>query len=139
MRTLGTPFLLLIALLGTIALTSRAAAQSTRSSGLAGALELFLPTAGFAYAGEWTRGLLPNAVRIGSVVGIVSNCDPDRGDRGTCAAFAGVLLASHIWATVGAANAARDRNRSMGAAAPGLVVLQGPADGALSVGLQLTR
>lgn len=139
MRTLGAPFLLLIALLGASALPSRAMAQSNRSSGLASTLELFIPTAGFAYAGEWTRGLLPNAVRIGSVVGIVSHCDPDRGDRGTCAAFAGVLLVSHIWATVGAANTARDRNRSLGAAAPRLVVLQGPADGALSVGLRLAR
>lgn len=126
-------------LLGTIAIASPLSAQSTRSSGLAGTLELFIPTAGFAYAGEWTRGLLPNAVRIGSVVGIVSDCDPDRGDRGTCAAFAGVLLLSHIWATVGAANTARERNRSLGASDAGFVVLQGPADGALSVGLRLTR
>lgn len=139
MRTVGTPFPLLIALLGTIALASPVTAQSTRSAGLAGTLELFVPTAGFAYAGEWTRGLLPNAVRIGSVVGMVSNCDPDRGDRGTCAALAGVFLVSHIWATVGAANTARDRNRSLGAADAGLVVLQGPADGALSVGLRLAR
>lgn len=38
-----------------------------RSPGAAKVLEIYIPTAGFAYGGNWRRGLLPNAVRIGGL------------------------------------------------------------------------
>jgi hypothetical protein len=37
----------------------------TRSPTAAALLEAVIPTAGFAYGGEWRRGLLPNALRVG--------------------------------------------------------------------------
>jgi hypothetical protein len=84
--------------LGTLAtLAAPVSGQSERSPVLAGALELFVPTAGFAYAGDWERGLLPNAVRIGSVVGIVATdaCVRDNGNTkrpAACATLGATLL-----------------------------------------------
>ena len=46
-----------------------------RSVVLSGVLEYF-PTLGFAYAGDWKRGFLPNAFRVASFIGIFSTFDP---------------------------------------------------------------
>ena len=37
---------------------------------VSGVLEFYLPTIGFAYGGDWKRGLIPNAFRVGSFIGL---------------------------------------------------------------------
>ena len=130
-----------VAALAFSALAAPVAAQSERSPILAGAFELFLPTTGFAYAGDWKRGLLPNAVRIGSVVGIVATdaCADDDESGGTCIALVAALAISHVWATVGAVKTAQDRNRALEAAPRELVLRPGPTSGSLSFGLAIRR
>lgn len=117
------------------------AAQSERSPVLSGALELFVPTAGFGYAGDWRRGVLPNVIRIGSLAGLLVSdvCESDNGNDGACAALAATLAISNIWAIVGAVNTARDRNRAVGATSPGLALFPGPSTGSFSIGLALPR
>ena len=46
---------------------SAVAEEGRRSPALAGVLDLLLPTAGHAYAGDWAKGLLPNAIRLGGL------------------------------------------------------------------------
>lgn len=48
-----------------------ASVVGARSPLVAGLLEFYVPTVGYAYAGDWTRGLLPTAVRGAATVAIV--------------------------------------------------------------------
>lgn len=116
------------------------AGQGERSPVLAGGLELFLPTVGFGYAGDWQRGLLPNVVRVGSVVGIVATdvCDSAEGNDATCAVLAGTLAIAHVWATIGAVNTARDHNRTVGQGSTALLLRPGQS-GSLRIGMSLRR
>ena len=108
----------------------------TRSPVLAGALELFLPTVGFAYAGDWKRGLPPNIVRVGAVVSIVATdwCREDGDDA--CAVLGLLLGVGHVWATIGAVNTARDRNRRSEPSSVGLL-FRPASNGSLRVGVSL--
>ncbi len=109
-----------------------------RSAILSGVLEYF-PTVGFAYAGDWKRGFLPNAFRVVSYIGFASTVDfYGGGDTPeTDEVVWGVaMVATTVWAVVGAVNTARDRNRAVRATRPQLSVAPAPLGG-VSVGLQL--
>ena len=109
-----------------------------RSAVLSGVLEYF-PTLGFAYAGDWTRGFLPNAFRVVALVGAFSTGDfLDSGSSsGTAEAVWGVALgATSVWAIVGAVNTAKDHNRAVRATRTQLSVAPAPFGG-VSVGLRL--
>lgn len=137
-RTLFAPFILVLVLCGArpaMAQSPDSNDASPPSPWVAGGLELFLPTVGFAYAGDWARGIPPNLVRVGAVVGIVASdaCDGE-GDDTACAVLGLTLLASHVWAVVGAVGTARDR----GTSTPSSGLLLSPGmDGSLAVGLSL--
>ena len=109
-----------------------------RSAILSGVLEYF-PTVGFAYAGDWKRGFLPNAFRVASYIGLFSTVDfygggdtPETDE----VLWAVAVVATTVWAVVGAVNTARDRNRAVRATRPQLSVAPAPFGG-VSVGLQL--
>jgi hypothetical protein len=104
----------------------------------AGVLEFFsFPTAGFAYAGDWSRGLLPNAFRLGSGIAFAATYD-DGGDEcdDACALWAIAFLGSTIWATVEAANTAKDYNARMREPRELVLIEPSPAGG-LSLGVRL--
>jgi len=106
----------------------------------AGFLEAFIPTAGFAYAGDWKRGLVPNAVRLGALVVVFSRSDFLLADEcdgdATCEAFSLVATAATIWAIVGAVQTAHEHNASVVQRRASLFV--GPAPrGGVSVGIRL--
>jgi len=108
----------------------------THSPVAAGLIEWIVPTAGFAYGGDWTRGFLPNAVRIGGLVGILATCDGPGDTTGDgCGAFAIVSLAGGIWAIVGAVSTAQDHNAGVRAATSRLEVSPGPEQ-SLGLGLR---
>lgn len=109
----------------------------THSPVAAGLIEWLIPTAGFAYGGDWTRGFLPNALRIGGLVGLLATCDGPGDSTGDgCGSFAIVSVAGGIWAIVGAVSTARDHNAGVIAATSRLEVSPGP-ERSLSVGLSL--
>jgi len=110
-----------------------------RSNVLSGVIELYLPTVGFAYAGDWKRGLLPNAIRIGSFIGLLSTIDfLDSSSSSDTAAglWAIAFLGTTVWAVVEAVNTANDRNRAVRLRRAQLSVAPAPFGG-VSVGLRL--
>ncbi len=88
--------------------------QSRVSPTTAGILEFMIPTAGFAYAHDWKRGLLPNLARVLSVVGMVRSGDVILNDvcENECKVFQATLVAATIWATIGAVRTANAYNSS---------------------------
>lgn len=103
-----------------------------------GLLELVFPTAGFAYAGDWTRGFLPNAVRMASLVGVGATAEDD-GDTcsDACAVWSLAVLGSTIWAMIGAVNTAHDYNAAV--REPGSLIFEPSPAGGVSVGFRLRR
>ena len=124
---------------GQQATTDTVFVEGERSNVLSGVIELYLPTVGFAYAGDWKRGLLPNALRIGSFIGLLSTVDflDDSSSSDTAAGLWVIaFLGTTVWAVVEAVNTANDRNRAVRAARSQLSVAPAPFGG-VSVGLRL--
>jgi hypothetical protein len=114
---------------------------STHSALAAGLLEWVFPTAGFAYAGDWKRGLLPNVLRVGSYVGFVATADWISGGNecegdAACVVFGLSSVATTVWAIVGAVHAAQDYNASIVQQASGLFV-QPSGHGGVAVGFRI--
>ena len=88
--------------------------DSRRSAGLAVLLEWFVPTVGHAYAGNWKRGLLPNAVRVSG--GVLLSSALLHGDLSTGTFEAGVIMmaAGTVWAMARAGKTARAYNERRG-------------------------
>lgn len=111
----------------------------------AGLLEWLIPTAGFGYAGDWNRGLWPNAVRVGGTVLFFasvfgdSNLLSDDWECGT-ACNVGLILSAvgGIWAVSGAVSTAKDHNDRLRFASS-VVTLAPLPGGGLSVGLKFRR
>ena len=100
-----------------------------RAPVMAGALDFFLPTLGYAYAGDWRRGLLPGGVRIVGVGLIVHGLskatvdglfggDADCGSQ--CSLGLGMVVVGTVWGTVGAARTAHLHNRNVAGASVSL-------------------
>lgn len=96
-----------------------------------GLLELGFPTAGFAYAGDWSRGFLPNALRIGSIIALGVDEEPC---EEACEAWALAYLGATIWAMIGAVNTAHDHNAAV--REPGRFVFEPSPRGGVSVGFR---
>jgi hypothetical protein len=113
---------------------------STHSALAAGLLEVVFPTAGFAYAGDWKRGFLPNAFRVGASIGFGVTADGPSDDvcegDGTCTAFAVAVLATTVWAIVGAVQTAHDYNATI-VQRESRVYIEPSALGGVSVGFRL--
>lgn len=106
---------------------------------VAGLVEWILPTAGFAYAGDWKRGLAPNAARVGGMVLLLSTYDEDTEDcPAACAVGAVAFLGGTVWAIYGAVVTAKDHNGRLRAAASRMDLGPGP-EGSLSMGLRFTH
>ena len=111
---------------------------SEKSPFLAGVLELVtFPTIGYAYAGNWKRGLPSAAVRI---LGFalwgeqMVSLDSDPCDA-RCVSGLLMLIGGWVWAASDAAGTARRTNEKRRAEALGAVVL--PTFGRRSVGAQI--
>lgn len=120
---------------------SRASAQDVgplphhHSPVAAGVIEWFLPTAGFAYAGDWSRGMLPNVVRIGAWVGLLATSNnPDDSCEGSCQIWGTAVIGATIWSVIGAVRTAGDHNAGNRDTASRFFI--GPdSQGGLSVGV----
>jgi hypothetical protein len=92
-----------------------------KSAFAAGALEWMIPTVGYAYAGNWSRGILPGLVRISGMGLLFSHLSlmwlEDAPCRGRCVAGCVMGLGGAVWAVVDAANTAKRENRRRRAAA----------------------
>lgn len=106
---------------------------SRHSPVASGVIELFVPTAGFAYAGDWTRGFLPNALRISSGIVFGAMADGPEGDlcegEGICTISAIAVIASSVWSIVGAVQTANDHNRRLSQAQARVLIAPGPTGG----------
>ncbi len=109
---------------------------SHHSPWTAGVVEWVLPSAGFAYAGDWKRGLLPNAIRVASIVTIVAGAEDDGDSCGNgCAALGLTVVASTIWAVIGAVNTAHDHNARV--REPRSFIMGPAPQGGVSLGFRL--
>lgn len=113
---------------------------ATHSSTAAGLLELVFPTAGYAYGGDWTRGFLPNAFRIGAAIGMGVTADgPDDdpcADDDMCYVFSVAVIATTVWAIVGSVHTAQDYNRRIRDVSSSLVFEPAP-HGGVSLGMRV--
>jgi len=82
-----------------------------RSAFLSGLIEYFVPTVGYAYAGNWKKGLLPNAVRTAGFIAAVSADDSVDDCEAVCVAGAVAAVGGTIWAIFGAQRTAKRRER----------------------------
>ena len=97
-----------------------------KSAFAAGALEYLIPTVGYAYAGNWSRGILPNLVRVGGLALVVSQQLTVFGEpppcEGRCTVGLVMALGGTVWAIVDAVNTAKRENQRRRAAA-GVVIV----------------
>ena len=143
-RSLVWPFALSSLLIFVaIPVAGQSAADTVRvghrhSPAAAGIIEFFLPSAGFAYAGDWTRGLPPNVVRLGAGIAFARTYDEatESCEGSGCRTWAFVFLASTIWSVVDAVRAAGAYNEQVDALVAALAVESHPAGG-LSFGIRL--
>lgn len=104
-----------------------------RSPFVAGIIETIIPTAGYAYAGDWKRGFLPNAFRLIATVGAdiadgrVENFDTNC--RNTCKGWITAVVATAGWGIVGSVMTAREHNRNVVRNNAALVLTPGTAGG----------
>jgi len=117
----------------------------TRSPVAAALLEWLVPTAGYAYAGNWSRGLLPNAFRVGGTVLALATSIEDSaffGDEWECSTGCQVGIAmgvvGTVWAIAGAVVETNRLNERVRAAASLANVTTLPGGG-LSIGLRLRQ
>ena len=119
--------------------------QGERSPVAAGILEWFVPTAGFGYAGDWSRGIWPNALRLGGTVLFFTTLFEDStlfSDEWECGAACktGLVISAvgGIWAIAGAVDATHDFNNQLRAAASRVSLSPLPGGG-FFVGLKFRR
>lgn len=111
---------------------------SEKSPVAAGVLEWVFPTIGYAYAGNWTRGLPSGLVRITGAVLIVSQQFVIFGEpppcRDECVAGAIMLVGGTVWAIIDAGRTASKENERRRASLLGASVAPtfGPAGAGLA-------
>lgn len=109
--------------------SSHVAVRSEKSPLLAGVLEWAVPTAGYAYAGHWSRGIPPELVRFTGVVLVLAQqyvgpFGTRRPCNAQCVIGTGMAVGGTIWAIADAAmttdreNAKRRAPRSVSVVAP---------------------
>lgn len=112
-----------------------------RSPVLAGVLDVFIPTAGYAYAGNWKRGLPSAAVRVVGLVLVMEHIvvtplwgetDCDAG----CIIGQVLLLGGTAWAGWDAAATARRTNERLRSRVLGLT-LAPSGSGGMRMGVRL--
>jgi hypothetical protein len=82
---------------------------------VAGVLEWVLPTAGYAYAGNWKKGVAPGVLRYGgAVVVLLAIPFMDGSSSVTCNAQcitgAAMAITGVVWGTAGSVNTAKGHN-----------------------------
>lgn len=155
MSRFATPLALLLLLAAPPALTGQnpepepdvvagPVAVSEKSAFAAGAIEWFVPTGGYAYAGDWARGIPPALLRVvglalfvqGYELGIFSESSCD----GSCTA--GILLATAgtVWGIAGAAATARrtnERLREEARSRVSITPVRGPDGTGVRIGMRI--
>lgn len=118
---------------------------SEKSAFAAGAIEWFVPTGGYAYAGDWSRGIPSGVVRLAGFAMIAEQQFTIWGDpppcEGTC--VAGVILAAGgtLWGVLGAAATARrtnERLRGEALARVSVSPVRGPDGTGVRIGMRLS-
>jgi hypothetical protein len=113
----------------------------THSALASGLLEVLFPTAGFAYAGDWKRGFLPDAFRVAALLGFEHTADGPRGDvcegEDACRVFVVAVVATTVWSVVGAVQAANDHNATVRELESRILVGPSPTGGGVSLGFRL--
>ena len=127
--------------------TSRAPASNTaqvvviseKSAVGAGVLEWAIPTVGYAYAGNWSRGIPSALIRIAGGLLVIDQQFVIFGDpppcEGQCILGGAMALGGTIWAVIDAGGTARRENerRRQAARGPMVVPTFGEAGPGLSV------
>jgi hypothetical protein len=84
--------------------TAQVVVVSERSPLGAAAMEWFIPTAGYAYAGKWSRGIPSGLVRIVGIGLVVSDQFTVFGApppcEGQCIVGAAILVVGTVWAMI---------------------------------------
>ena len=105
-----------------------------RSGVAAGVFEYIIPTAGHAYAGKWSRGLLPATVRVAGALMFFESMED--GDDDESLGSIGLLMAlgGTVWSIWSAVDTAKDFNSGKLTRTSLMVT---PADRGVGVGLRL--
>ena len=114
---------------------------SEKSAMVAGALEWIFPTVGYAYAGNWVRGLPSAGLRIGGLLLALDRQSVSFGEtppcQGQCVLGLVMAVGGTIWAIVGAGSTARHENDRRRAAARGVQVAPTFGAGGAGVGVRV--
>jgi hypothetical protein len=110
---------------------------SEKSALAAGVLEWAIPTVGYAYAGNWSRGILPAVVRIGGLLLVIEQQFVIFGApppcEGQCILGLAMAVGGTVWAVVDAGRTAGRENERRRSAALGATLV--PTFGAAGPGL----
>ena len=121
--------------------TRQVVVVSEKSALGAAALEWFIPTVGYAYAGSWSRGIPSGLVRVGGLVLMASQQLVLFGEpppcRDRCVVGAAVFAAATIWAMVDAGRTAGRENEKRRAAASGVALVPTFGDAGPGLGLRI--
>jgi hypothetical protein len=117
---------------------------SEKSPFAAGVIEWALPTAGYAYAGDWSRAIPSGIVRVAGFAMVVGQQFTIFGDpppcEGTCIAGAILLAGGTLWGVLDAAATARRTNERLREEALSRVSIspvRGPDGTGMRIGLRL--
>jgi hypothetical protein len=133
----------IVTLLGARHLSGQVApAPSHKSPLAAGLLEWFtVPTVGYAYAGDWSRGIPSGLVRLtgfGLVLSAVNVDEPvDDACGGRCALGLAMFLGGSAWAVIDAVNTAERENDRRRSTSAGVSALPTIVDGRVGFRVQI--
>ena len=115
---------------------------SDRSAAAAVVLEWALPTVGYAYAGNWSRGIPPAVVRLLGFAMVLDHQFTIFGSpppcEGQCAFGYGIAAAGTVWAMFDVARTTTRENARRRAAAVEVSVAPSSGRNGLGVGLRVT-
>ena len=117
------------------------AQEESKSPVLAAALEVAIPTFGYAYAGDWSRGIPLALVRVVGVGLVIEQqwclCifEEPPPCEGRCIVGVAMAIGGAVWAAIDAASTARRQNERRGFPPRGPTVL--PTFGAAGSGLSV--
>lgn len=117
---------------------------SEKSPSGAAMLEWLLPTAGYGYAGDWSRGIPPGFVRVAGIAMVFTDQFTILGDpppcEGTCVAGMILAVGGTLWSVLDAAATARRTNERLREEAPShmsISPVRGPDGTGMRIGMRL--
>lgn len=117
--------------------TAQVVSAPEKSPVVAGVLEWVVPTVGYAYAGNWLRGVPPALVRIAGLALVFEQQFVIFGEpppcTGQCVLGTAMMIGGTVWAIIDAARTATRENERRRTAPLGATLV--PTYGAAGVGL----